>query len=53
MTNRELGEALIREAERILNRDLEAAWRDGDYNYSQSTCGKRSGLTSGAASRTG
>ncbi len=32
MTNREAGEALVREARRIFNRDLYAAWEDRDYN---------------------
>lgn len=32
MTNREAGERLIREAQRIFGRDLKAAWAERDYN---------------------
>lgn len=32
MTNREAGERLVREAQRIFRRDLQAAWAEGDYN---------------------
>lgn len=32
MTNQEAGERLVREAERIFRRDLQAAWAEGDYN---------------------
>jgi len=32
VTNREAGEALVREARRIFDRDLHAAWEDRDYN---------------------
>jgi HEPN domain-containing protein len=32
MTNRQVGEQLVREAQRIFDRDLRAAWAEGDYN---------------------
>ena len=32
MTNQEAGEGLVREAQRISERDLTSAWRDRDYN---------------------
>lgn len=32
MTNREAGERLVREAQRIWGRDLQAAWTENDYN---------------------
>jgi len=32
VTNREAGEVLVREAHRIFDRDLRAAWEDRDYN---------------------
>lgn len=32
MTNHETGERLVREAQRIFERDLKAAWTEGDYN---------------------
>ena len=31
MTNREAGEPLVKEAQRIFERDLKAAWTEGDY----------------------
>lgn len=32
MTNQEAGEGLVREAQRISERDLKSAWTDRDYN---------------------
>ncbi|MEA3459652.1 MAG: hypothetical protein U9R11_03090 [Chloroflexota bacterium] len=32
MTNKEMGEELIRMARKLFDRDVQGAWQDGDYN---------------------